>query len=95
MAFVSIQATLIHANVRFEGGFLRSLLATPRFHHWHHAADPAAIDKNFAVHLPVLDRIFGTHHLPRDRWPDAYGIAGVDAVPAGFVSQFTHPFRRP
>ena len=95
VAFVSVQATFIHANVRFEGGPLRALLATPRFHHWHHAADPAAVDKNFAVHLPVLDRIFGTHHLPRDRWPDAYGIAGGDAVPAGFVTQFTHPFRRP
>jgi type IV pilus assembly protein PilA len=27
-------------------------------------------------------------------WPDAYGIAGGVPVPDGYVSQFTHPFRR-
>ena len=31
---------------------------------------------NFAVHLPLLDRLFGTYHLPRGRWPSAYGLAG-------------------
>jgi lathosterol oxidase len=93
VAFVSVQATFIHANVRFDFGPLRWLLATPWFHHWHHAADPAAIDKNFAVHLPVLDRLFGTYHLPPGRWPEAYGIAGGAPVPDGFVRQFTHPFR--
>jgi len=95
VAFVSIQATFIHANVRFTFGPLRWLLATPQFHHWHHAADPAAVDKNFAVHLPVLDRLFGSYHLPEGRWPAAYGIAGGPPVPEGYVRQFIHPFRRP
>ena len=72
--FVSAQATFIHANVRFEWRWLRWILATPRFHHWHHAAEPEAVDTNFAVHLPVLDVLFGTAYLP-DRWPSAYGIA--------------------
>ena len=94
MAFVSIQATFIHANLRFDFGPLRWLMATPQFHHWHHAADPAAVDKNFAVHLPVLDRVFGSYHLPEGQWPAAYGIAGGAPVPEGYVSQFTHPFRR-
>ena len=93
VAFVSVQATFIHANVRFDFGPLQWLLATPRFHHWHHAADPAAVDRNFAVHLPVLDRLFGTCYLPAGRWPEAYGIAGGAPVPDGFVRQFTHPFR--
>jgi sterol desaturase/sphingolipid hydroxylase (fatty acid hydroxylase superfamily) len=95
VAFVSIQATFIHANVRFEFGPLRWLLATPQFHHWHHAADPAAVDKNFAVHLPVLDRLFGSYHLPDGQWPDVYGIAGGAPLPEGYVSQFVDPFRRP
>jgi lathosterol oxidase len=64
VAFVSVQATFIHANVRFGFGPLRHLLATPQFHHWHHAAEREAVDKNFAVHLPVLDRLFGTYYLP-------------------------------
>ena len=74
LVFVSAQATFIHANVRFEWPWLRWILATPRFHHWHHAAEPEAVDTNFAVHLPVLDLLFGTAHLP-DRWPSAYGLA--------------------
>ena len=73
VVWVVVQATFIHANVRWELRPLRRLLATPAFHHWHHAAEPQAVDCNFAVHLPVLDRLFGTYYLP-DRWPRAYGL---------------------
>jgi lathosterol oxidase len=78
VVWVVAQATFIHANVRWELRPLRALLATPAFHHWHHAAEPEAVDRNFAVHLPVLDRLFGTYYLP-DRWPNAYGLAAVTA----------------
>jgi sterol desaturase/sphingolipid hydroxylase (fatty acid hydroxylase superfamily) len=64
--------------------------AVPRFHHWHHAVRPA--DKNFAIHLPVIDRLFETHYLPPGRWPEAYGIEG-DPVPARYPGQVLHPFR--
>jgi len=60
LVLVSAQATFIHANVRFEFGWWRWVLATPQFHHWHHAAEPEAVDKNFAVHLPIIDVLFGT-----------------------------------
>ncbi|MFP6583588.1 MAG: sterol desaturase family protein, partial [Candidatus Hydrogenedentota bacterium] len=59
VVFVSIQATFIHANIRFEFGSLRWLFVTPQFHHWHHGAEKEAIDKNFAVHLPFFDWLFG------------------------------------
>ncbi len=94
VAFVSVQATFIHANVRIRFGALRWLLATPQFHHWHHGAEREAVDKNFAVHLPVLDWLFGTFHLPKDRWPAAYGLAGDQRMPSGYLRQFLHPFRR-
>ena len=48
---------------------------------------------NFAVHLQVLDRIFGTFHLPKGRWPGAYGLAGGERVPAGYLPQLVEPFR--
>jgi lathosterol oxidase len=92
VAFVTVQATFIHANVRFEFGPLRWLLATPQFHHWHHGAEREAIDKNFAVHLPVLDWLFGTFHLPRGRWPAHYGLSGGASVPDTFTQQFVYPF---
>jgi lathosterol oxidase len=92
VAFVSIQATFIHANVRFNFGPLRWVMATPQFHHWHHGADREAVDKNFAVHLPLLDRLFGTCYLPGDRWPSSYGLAGGKPVPSGYLRQFVDPF---
>lgn len=94
LVVVSAQATFIHANVRFEFGPLKWLFATPQFHHWHHAAEPEAVDKNFAVHLPVIDAVFGTAYLPR-RWPQRYGISGGEQVPDGFLRQLVWPFRRP
>jgi lathosterol oxidase len=95
VAFVSVQATFIHANVRFDFGPLRWLLATPQFHHWHHAAEREAIDKDFAVHLPLLDWLFGTYHQPAGRWPAAYGLAGGERMPDGFWGQLLHPLRPP
>jgi lathosterol oxidase len=92
LVVVSAQATFIHANVRFAFGPLKYVVATPQFHHWHHAAEAEAIDKNFAVHLPVIDMVFGTAHLP-DRWPAAYGIGGGDQPPDGFFRQLWWPFR--
>ncbi len=92
LTFVSFQAIFIHANVRFQFGPVRWILATPEFHHWHHSAEREAIDKNFAVSLSLIDIIFGTFYLP-NRWPKEYGIAG-DPVPEGFVSQLTYPFRK-
>jgi lathosterol oxidase len=93
LVVVSAQATFIHANVRFTFGPLRWLVATPQFHHWHHAADAEAVDKNFAVHLPVLDLVFGTAHLP-DRWPSSYGISGGATPPDGYLRQLLWPFQR-
>lgn len=56
-----------------------------------HAAAVEARDRNFAVHLPWLDRVFGTTHCPKE-WPDRYGIAG-DPVPEGYLGQLAYPFR--
>jgi lathosterol oxidase len=92
VAFVSLQATFIHANVRFRFGPLARIIATPQFHHWHHGAEAEAIDKNFAVHLPVIDWLFGTFHLPGGRWPASYGLARGESVPDGYVRQFAYPF---
>ena len=92
LLFVSFHAVFIHANVRVPTRWLEWLVVTPRFHHWHHAAHPEAVDRNFAVHLPVLDRLFGTAHFPAGRWPEAYGIAG-HPVPGGYWSQLAWPFR--
>lgn len=81
----------IHANLRWRFGPLEWLVATPAFHHWHHTRS-GMIDRNFASLLPVLDRVFGTHHLPRE-WPERYGTD--TPVPAGLGGQLIAPFVGP
>jgi len=93
LVFVAFHAVFIHANVRFRFRPIERLVVTPRYHHWHHAAAPEAVDRNFAVHVPILDRLFGTSYFPEGRWPDAYGLAGPP-VPDGWVRQLVWPLGR-
>lgn len=91
---VYLYATFVHSNLGWKFGFLEKLLVTPRFHHWHHGIEKEAIDVNFAVHFPLFDKLFGTHHMPENgRWPSGYGIGG-HPVPKGYWQQFLHPFRK-
>jgi lathosterol oxidase len=92
LLFVSFHAVFIHANVRWRLRLLERLVVTPRFHHWHHAAAPEAVDKNFAIHVPLIDRLFGTAYFPDGRWPEAYGLAGPP-IPDGWFRQLVAPFR--
>jgi len=91
LVFLAFQALFIHANVRLRFGPLRWLVATPEFHHWHHAGDPAAYNSNFAGEFPFVDALFGTLHMPRGQMPARYGIA--DPVPSGYLRQLAWPFR--
>ncbi len=74
----TVQAIVVHSNVRLRFGAVRWVIATPEFHHWHHAVDPIARDRNFAGEFPLLDRLFGTIYLPKHEWPTGYGIDGDD-----------------
>jgi len=91
LALVSFHAVFIHANFAPRWGWLERWVAMPRFHHWHHGVEPEARYVNFAVHLPIIDRWFGTYHMPEARWPAGYGIAG-ERAPEGWVRQLLWPF---
>jgi sterol desaturase/sphingolipid hydroxylase (fatty acid hydroxylase superfamily) len=92
IGFVYITSSLVHANLRGDFDRLGRWIVTPRFHHWHHGIEEEAIDKNFAIHFPWLDRLFGTYHFPKGRWPTGYGVP--EQVPSGYRAQFLYPFRR-
>jgi sterol desaturase/sphingolipid hydroxylase (fatty acid hydroxylase superfamily) len=92
IGFVYVYASLVHANLRGDFDGLGRFLVTPRFHHWHHAIEEEAIDKNFAVHFPFLDRLFGTYLFPKGQWPRGYGVE--ESVPNGYGPQFLYPFQR-
>lgn len=93
ITLVGVQAVAIHANVGINFGWLRYIIATPQFHHWHHSKDPRYMDANYAVHLPVIDMIFGTYRCPKGEWPEEYGICSGHP-PEGFWKQLVHPYKR-
>jgi sterol desaturase/sphingolipid hydroxylase (fatty acid hydroxylase superfamily) len=92
--FVTLHATWTHCNFGPTIKWLEPFLILPRFHHWHHTSQAEAIDRNFAIHFPWIDRIFGTYYFPEDnKWPDTYGLAN-EYIPRGFWAQTFYPFIR-
>ncbi len=92
LAFVSVHAVYIHANLRWRWPVLRWIVATPEFHHWHHSSEDEGIDRNFAGFLPLWDVVFRTAHQP-GRWPQRYGTVKFQP-PEDYAGQLLYPFRR-
>jgi sterol desaturase/sphingolipid hydroxylase (fatty acid hydroxylase superfamily) len=93
LVFVTFHATWAHCNFRPNVKWLEPYLVMPRFHHWHHSSQKEAIDKNFAIHFPWIDRFFGTYFYPKE-WPERYGL-DEEIIPQGFIRQTYVPFLRP
>ena len=87
---LTFYAIFIHANVNWDFGPLRCVIATPVFHRWHHSRDCEAWDKNFAGLLPFWDILFGTYYMPKDRYPENFGIC--EPMPKGYLGQLVEPF---
>ncbi len=92
LPFLTLYAIALHANVSWGYGALRYVIASPAFHRWHHSAEAAALNRNFAGMFPVWDLVFGTFYLPKDRRARSFGVVG-SALPSGFVGQLLYPFR--
>jgi len=92
VGMVYVYSSLLHANLRGDFDGLGQIVAVPRFHHWHHAMEAEGVDKNFAIHFPWLDRLFGTYYLPKGKWPQGYGVP--ETVPNGYFAQLRYPFVR-
>jgi len=90
LIFVTIHATWTHCNFGPSAKWLEKYLVMPRYHHWHHTSQKKGIDKNFAIHFPWIDRLFGTYYYP-DEWPEHYGLDGEE-IAHGFLGQTIEPF---
>jgi lathosterol oxidase len=91
---VGLQAVLAHANLGINFGWLEYLLVTPRYHHWHHARHLDYMDRNYAIHLPLVDMLMGTFaRPPSGTWPEEYGVMKLESVPRGLVAQTLMPLR--
>ena len=91
--FIAIHAVLIHANTRINFGFLKYIVTTPQYHHWHHCEDPKYYGHNFASIFPLIDILFGTYYLPGKEWPAGTGVHEAQ-YPKGFLKQSVYPFTK-
>jgi sterol desaturase/sphingolipid hydroxylase (fatty acid hydroxylase superfamily) len=90
--FFTLYAIFLHARVNWDFGPLRYVIATPRFHRWHHCRDREAWDKNFAGLFPFWDLLFGTFYMPKGQVPEDFGIH--EPMPNHLPGQLWAPFRR-
>jgi sterol desaturase/sphingolipid hydroxylase (fatty acid hydroxylase superfamily) len=92
LIFVTLHATWTHCNFHPSAKWLEPFLVMPRYHHWHHTSQKEGIDKNFAIHFPWIDKLFGTCYYP-DEWPERYGLDGEELA-RGFFWQTIDPFTK-
>lgn len=62
--FSTVHNVYVHLDLDWGHGPLRYIIASPRFHRWHHADVPEAHGKNLANIVPLWDVMFGTYYCP-------------------------------
>jgi lathosterol oxidase len=92
LIFVTLHATWTHCNFGPNAKWLEQFLVMPRYHHWHHTSQKEGIDKNFAIHFPWIDRLFGTYYYP-EKWPERYGLDSEE-IATSFFRQTIDPFTK-
>jgi sterol desaturase/sphingolipid hydroxylase (fatty acid hydroxylase superfamily) len=90
--FLTLYGLFLHANLDWDFGPLRWVIASPVFHRWHHSKAPEAIDKNFSGFFVFWDVLFGTFYMPRGKSPEDFGV--IEPVPHSLWGQLAHPFRK-
>lgn len=90
--FNVITAAMVHANLNWTFGPLRTVIASPIFHRWHHGLPGDGGDKNFGATFSFWDVMFGTFHMPKERLPQTYGV-GDYPFPSDLGGQIVAPFR--
>jgi sterol desaturase/sphingolipid hydroxylase (fatty acid hydroxylase superfamily) len=75
----ALHGAYVHLESDFDHGPFNWLIASPRFHRWHHADHPEIYGKNLANHMPIYDMLFGTYHNPA---PCPHPLGGLsDGIP--------------
>ncbi|MGE0432581.1 MAG: sterol desaturase family protein [Planctomycetota bacterium] len=67
-----LYTVLLHTNLDFSFGWFDRIIASPRFHHWHHDAGGTGQHHNFAGMFSLMDWVFGTWYPPTEP-PAAFG----------------------
>lgn len=88
-----MHSVYVHLEIDLDHGPFRHVIASPRYHRWHHRDDPAAYITNLANMFPLFDHLFGTWREPR-RLAAPVGAAGDGVPDRDFVRLWLFPFQR-
>lgn len=61
---LTLHGIYVHMDLDWEHGPFKLLIASPRYHRWHHADVKKAYGKNLANVMPLFDYLFGTYYVP-------------------------------
>ena len=78
----------IHANVRLDWLHrLAPFFSTPQYHWIHHSKLPQHQDTNFAIWLPLFDKLFGSYYQPTvDEYPPT-GLSSGEKIETVWEAQ--------
>ncbi len=95
MVFLRGYNHFTHANINLEyKAPLKYILASPKYHRWHHADEFAAHGKNYCSTFSCIDLAFGTFYHP-EGLPKGYGIGDDQAhYPQALHGQLLYPFKK-
>lgn len=79
----------IHADLPWTYGPFGRVFVSPAMHRWHHAADKAAFDTNYATIFSVFDQAFGTFRVPG---PCTAPLGVTDPIAPTLRSQLSYAF---
>lgn len=86
LVLLKLATVFVHSNLRVPLGPLRFVVASPRFHHRHHARDGGVA--NYAALFPFIDVVFGSYS---DGAARRFGVARP--LPESFVGLLMAPLR--
>jgi sterol desaturase/sphingolipid hydroxylase (fatty acid hydroxylase superfamily) len=89
--YQALHNAYVHMELDIDHGPLNWLIASPRFHRWHHADNPAVFGKNLANHFVIYDMLFGTYHNP-GTCKDPMGAKSDDIPDHNALKLFALPF---
>lgn len=90
--FSYIHNMYVHMDLDIGHGPFTLLVASPRFHRWHHADEPEAYGKNLANLIPLWDRLFGTYYYP-GACTARMGALSTGVEDKNPIAIYTYPFR--
>ncbi len=89
---VLLHSAYVHSPLDWDHGPLRMVIASPRFHRWHHLDAEPAYNTNLANALPLYDWLFGTYRAP-DQLDAPMGARSAGVPDNDFVALWFYPFR--